>query len=40
MSFAEFKPDFDRDGFVVVREFLTSAEFVIITTSISGPATC
>lgn len=27
MSFAEFKPDFDRDGFVVIPEFLTPEEF-------------
>jgi phytanoyl-CoA hydroxylase len=34
MSFAQFKPAFDRDGFVIVPEFLTPAEFAELTGSL------
>ena len=34
MSFTQYKPAFERDGFVIVREFLTPVEFKELTSNL------
>jgi hypothetical protein len=34
MSFGQYKPAFERDGFVIVREFLPPDEFAELTSNL------